>query len=62
MAEKLTDHPILLYLTFVLPMLLLALGVAFNASSFQLIVLMAWLGVAIIILFLPIASDNGSSG
>jgi len=62
MAEKLTDHPILLYLTFVLPMLLLALGVVFNASSFQLIVLMAWLGVAIMILFLPIASDNGSSG
>jgi len=62
MAEKLTDHPILLYLTFVLPMLLLALGIIFHASSFQIIVLMAWLGVAIIILFLPIASDNGTSG
>jgi hypothetical protein len=62
MAEKLTDHPILLYLTFVLPMLLLALGIIFHASSFQIIVLMAWLGVAIIVLFLPIASDNGSSG
>ena len=62
MAEKLTDHPILLYLTFVLPMLLLVLGVVFHASSFQIIVLMAWLGVALVILFLPIASDNGSSG
>jgi hypothetical protein len=62
MAETLTDHPILLYLTFVLPMLLLALGVIFHASSFQIIVLMAWLGVAIMILFLPIASDNGTSG
>jgi uncharacterized MnhB-related membrane protein len=62
MAENLTDHPILLYLTFVLPMLLLALGVVFHASSFQIIVLMAWLGVAIVVLFLPIASDNGSSG
>lgn len=62
MAEKLTDHPILLYLTFVMPMLLLALGIIFNASSFQLIVLLAWLGVAMIILFLPIASDNGTSG
>lgn len=62
MAEKLTDHPILLYLTFVLPMLLLAIGVVFHASSFQIIVLMAWLGVALVILFLPIASDNGSSG
>jgi uncharacterized MnhB-related membrane protein len=62
MAENLADHPILLYLTFVLPMLLLALGVVFHASSFQIIVLMAWLGVAIVVLFLPIASDNGSSG
>jgi hypothetical protein len=62
MAEKLSEHPILLYLTFVLPMLLLALGVIFNASVFQLMVLVAWLGVAIVVLFLPIASDNGSSG
>ena len=62
MAEKLTDHPILVYLTFVLPMLLLALGVIFHASSFQIIVITAWLGVALVVLFLPIASDNGSSG
>jgi len=62
MAEKLSEHPILLYLTFVLPMLLLVLGVMFNASVFQLMVLVAWLGVAIVVLFLPIASDNGSSG
>lgn len=62
MAEKLTDHPVLVYLTFVLPMLLLALGVIFHASSFQIIVIMAWLGVALVVLFLPIASDNGSSG
>lgn len=62
MAEKLTDHPLLLYLTFVLPMLLLALGIIFHASSFQIIVIMAWLGVAIIIFYLPIASDNGTSG
>jgi hypothetical protein len=62
MAETLTDHPILMYLTFVLPMLLLALGIIFHASSFQIIVIMAWLGVAIVVLFLPIASDNGSSG
>jgi len=62
MAEKLSEHPILLYLTFVLPMLLLALGVIFDASVFQLMVLVAWLGVAIVVLFLPIASDNGSSG
>ena len=62
MAEKLSEHPILLYLTTVLPMLLLVLGMISHASVFQLMVLVAWLGVAIVVLFLPIASDNGSSG
>lgn len=57
MAEKLTEHPILLYLIFVLPMLLLALGIIFNANVFLLIVATAWVGVALILLFLPIESD-----
>ena len=61
MAEKLSDHPILLYVTFVLPLLLLLLGAIFNASVFLLIVLAAWIGIAMFVLFLPIASDNGSS-
>lgn len=61
MAEKVSEHPVVLYLTFVLPIVLLALGILFDASVLQLIAVMAWLGVALMILFLPIASDNGSS-
>ena len=58
MAEKLTEHPILLYLTFVMPMLLLALGIVFKANVFLLIVATAWIGVALVLLFLPVESDT----
>jgi len=58
MAEKLTEHPILLYLTFVMPMLLLALGIIFKANVFLLIVATAWIGVALVLLFLPVESDT----
>jgi len=57
MAEKLAEHPILLYLTFVMPMLLLALGIIFKANVFLLIVATAWIGVALVLLFLPVESD-----
>jgi hypothetical protein len=40
---------------------LLALGVLLTANVFLLILTTAWLGVAFVILFLPIASDDGSS-
>jgi hypothetical protein len=61
MAEKLIGHPILIYVTYVLPMLLLAIELAVNANLFLVILTIAWLGVAFVILFLPIESDNGSS-
>ncbi|MGQ9587969.1 MAG: hypothetical protein ACUVT7_06280 [Thermoplasmata archaeon] len=60
MSEKMLEHPILVYLTFVLPMLLLVLGIVFNASVILMILVLAWLGVALVILFLPIASDDSS--
>lgn len=58
MAEKLTEHPILLYLIFVMPIALLALGVIFSANVFLLIIAAAWMGIALIMLFLPIESDT----
>jgi len=58
MAEKLTEHPVLLYLIFVMPMLLLALGIIFKANVFLLIVATAWIGVALVLLFLPVESDT----
>lgn len=60
MADKITEHPLLLYLTFVLPILLLALGIVFKANVFILIVVSVWLGVAFVLLFLPIESDTAS--
>lgn len=61
MAEKITEHPMLAYLIFVIPMALLAMAIVFGANVLVLIAIMAWLGVAFIILFLPVATDNGSS-
>ena len=61
MAEKLSEHPVLLYVTFVVPIVLLLLGIVFSASVFQIIVLLAWLGTAFVVLFIPVSSDNGSS-
>jgi hypothetical protein len=61
MAEKLSEHPILAYLIFVVPMVLLALALLAKANVMLLILITAWLGVAFVILFLPVASDNGSS-
>jgi hypothetical protein len=61
MSERLLEHPMLVYLTFVLPMLLLAVGIAVKASVFLIIMDLAWLGVSFMVLFLPIATDNGSS-
>lgn len=60
MAEKLTEHPILLYLIFVLPMALLALGIISGANVFLLIVVATYLGVALVIFFIPIESDLAS--
>lgn len=60
MAEELKKHPLLTYITFVLPMALLAIGVAIGANVFLMIVTIAWLGVAFMVLFLPIEADNGS--
>ena len=61
MAEKLREHPILTYVTFVLPILLLVIAAYMKANVFLIIAILAWLGVAMMILFLPIESDNGSS-
>jgi hypothetical protein len=61
MAERLNEHPILTYVTLVMPMLLLAIALLVNANVFLLIIILLWLGVAFVVLFLPIESDDGSS-
>lgn len=60
MAEGMSGHPILTYLTFALPAILLVLGIVFKANVFLMIVTILWLCVAFGILYLPLAGDNGS--
>jgi hypothetical protein len=60
MAEKLTDHPLVLYLSFVMPVALLIMGIIARVNVMFLILAAAWLGVSLILLFLPIATDNGA--
>ncbi len=61
MADKFGRHPLLIYLTFVLPIVLLAIGLLVNANIFLIIITLVWLGVSFVILFLPIETDNSSS-
>ena len=61
MAERLSEHPILMYMTFVMPLAFLFMAIVFSVSLFLIMVLLAWLGIAFVVLFLPIASDDGSS-
>ena len=61
MAERLRDHPLVLYLAFVLPAALLVIGIIASVNVLFLILAAAWLGVALMLLFLPIATDNGTS-
>ena len=62
MAESLRDHPMVLYVAFIMPIALLIIGALAHVKVLYLIVAAAWIGVSFILLFLPIASDNGSPG
>jgi|GEM_PF-1288457 len=60
MAEKLTDHPLILYIAFVMPIALLVIGALAHVNLLFLIIAAAWVGIAFILLFLPVSSDNGT--
>ena len=60
MADGITSHPILAYLTFALPAALLALGIIFRANVFLIIMTVLWLGTAFTVLYLPLSKDDGS--
>ncbi len=62
MAERLRDHLLILYVAFVMPILLLIIGALVHANVLLLILAAVWLGVSFILLFLPMASDNGGAG
>ena len=61
MAERILEHPILTYVTFVLPAILLVLGIIFGANVFLMIVTIAWLASAFVVIYLPLSQDDGSS-
>lgn len=60
MAEGMSGHPILAYLTFVLPIVLLVLWIAIGASVFLIIMTILWLATAFGVLYLPLAGDDSS--
>ena len=47
-------------MAFIMPVALLVIGVLAKASVLFIILVAAWLGAALILLFLPLASDNGT--
>jgi hypothetical protein len=58
MAFRIGEHPMIFFVTFALPALLMLLGVLFNASAFLFIACGGWLGVAFFILYLPQETDE----
>lgn len=59
-AEGIYGHPILAYLTFVLPVVLLILAIVFSASVLLIILTILWLATAFSVLYLPLAGDDSS--
>lgn len=61
MTSLLKEHPLIVYLVLILPVLLLAGAILLDASLFYIILTLVWTGVSFIILFLPVTTDSGSS-
>ncbi|UCE91479.1 MAG: hypothetical protein JSV90_08790 [Methanobacteriota archaeon] len=58
MAFRIGEHPMIFFVTFALPALLMFLGVIFEASAFLFILCTGWLGVAFLVLYLPQETDD----
>ena len=58
MAFSIREHPMIFFATFPLPALLMVLGAIFGASAFLFIVCGTWIGVAMMMLYLPVESDS----
>ncbi len=61
MSSILREHPLIIYMTLILPALLLGAAMLVGANLFLIILILVWIGVSFIILMLPVASDSGSS-
>ncbi len=58
MAFNLREHPLMFYVTFVMPVILFAVGAVFRANVFLLILCGMWLGVSFLLLYLPLETDG----
>lgn len=61
MSEKLKEHPIIVYLAFVLPTLMFVAAILLDASVLVFIAILAWIGISFMMLFLPVSDGSGSS-
>jgi hypothetical protein len=61
MVFKAREHPLMFYLTFVMPAVLFALGAVFRANVFLLILCGMWLGISFLILYLPLEAEGEQS-
>ena len=55
---ELTGKQMIFLFTFVFPLLFLAAAIILNTGICVILPLLVWIGVAIIILYLPVTSDN----
>ena len=60
MAFRIGEHPMIFFVTFALPALLMFLGVIFEASAFLFILCGTWLGVSFLVLYLPHEADESA--
>ena len=58
MAFSIREHPLIFFATFPLPALLMVLGTIFGASAFLFIICGTWIGVALMILYLPVETNS----
>ena len=58
MAFSIREHPMIFFAMFPLPALLMVLGTIFGASAFLFILCGTWIGVALMILYLPVEKDT----
>lgn len=61
MTIRIKEYPILLYLTVLLPIVLLAIWWIVGGSVWYLMLILTWLGTAFILFFLPMDTEKGSS-
>lgn len=61
MSSVLKEHPLIIYMSLILPALLLGAVILLGASLFLIMVILVWIGISFIILVLPVTTDSGSS-